>query len=82
MAHWGLFTYNKELRDLVAVGAACGVTTAFKAPVSDGDSGHGRVGGRINLSPPTHTPLLSHPWLSPLYSHLLSTLACSMADAG
>lgn len=32
-AHWGIFTYNKEIRDLVAVGAACGVTTAFKAPV-------------------------------------------------
>eukprot|EP00798_Chlamydomonas_sp_ICE-L_P020092 gene20093-26810_t len=32
-AHWGVYTYNKELRDLVAIGAACGVTTAFKAPV-------------------------------------------------
>lgn len=32
-AHWGTYTYNKELRDLVAIGAACGVTTAFKAPV-------------------------------------------------
>lgn len=32
-AHWGVYTYNKEIRDLVAVGAACGVTTAFKAPV-------------------------------------------------
>jgi hypothetical protein len=33
-AHWGVYTYNKEARDLVAIGAACGVTTAFKAPVS------------------------------------------------
>jgi chloride channel 7 len=33
-AHWGVYTYNKESRDLVAIGAACGVTTAFKAPVS------------------------------------------------
>ncbi len=32
-AHWGVYTYNKELRDLVAIGAACGVTAAFKAPV-------------------------------------------------
>lgn len=32
-AHWGTYTYNKELRDLVSVGVACGVTTAFKAPV-------------------------------------------------
>ncbi|KAG2428447.1 hypothetical protein HXX76_011567 [Chlamydomonas incerta] len=32
-AHWGTYTYNKEQRDLVAIGAACGVTTAFKAPV-------------------------------------------------
>ena len=33
VSHWGIYTYNKELRDLVAIGAACGVTTAFKAPV-------------------------------------------------
>jgi hypothetical protein len=33
VSHWGVYTYNKELRDLVAVGVACGVTTAFKAPV-------------------------------------------------
>ncbi|GAX84673.1 hypothetical protein CEUSTIGMA_g12094.t1 [Chlamydomonas eustigma] len=33
LSHWGVYTYNKELRDLVAIGAACGVTTAFKSPV-------------------------------------------------
>lgn len=32
-AHWGTYTYNKDERDLVAIGAACGVCTAFKAPV-------------------------------------------------
>jgi hypothetical protein len=44
-AHWGVYTYNKELRDLVAVGAACGVTTAFKAPVRGA-----RVGRRCDGS--------------------------------
>lgn len=33
VSHWGTYTYNKELRDLVAIGVACGVTAAFKAPV-------------------------------------------------
>eukprot|EP00878_Enallax_costatus_P010897 GHUV01011381.1.p1 GENE.GHUV01011381.1~~GHUV01011381.1.p1 ORF type:complete len:670 (+),score=126.18 GHUV01011381.1:946-2955(+) len=32
-SHWGTYTYNRDLRDLVACGAACGVCTAFKAPV-------------------------------------------------
>ncbi len=32
-SQWGSYTFNKEIRDLVAIGAACGVTTAFKAPV-------------------------------------------------
>ena len=30
VSHWGTYTYNKELRDLVAIGVACGVTAAFK----------------------------------------------------
>ena len=32
-SHWGTYTYNRDIRDLVACGAACGVCTAFKAPV-------------------------------------------------
>lgn len=32
-SHWGTYTYNRDLRDLVACGAACGVCTAFRAPV-------------------------------------------------
>jgi chloride channel 7 len=32
-SHWGTYTYNRDIRDLVACGAVCGVCTAFKAPV-------------------------------------------------
>ncbi|GBF95490.1 chloride channel CLC-c [Raphidocelis subcapitata] len=32
-SHWGIYTHNRDIRDLVACGAACGVCTAFKAPV-------------------------------------------------
>lgn len=30
---WGTYTYTRDIRDLVACGAVCGVCTAFKAPV-------------------------------------------------
>ena len=32
-SHWGSYTYSRDIRDLVACGATCGVCTAFKAPV-------------------------------------------------
>lgn len=32
-SHWGSYTYSRDIRDLVACGASCGVCTAFKAPV-------------------------------------------------
>jgi chloride channel 7 len=33
LAGWGTYTYNRDIRDLVACGVVCGVCTAFKAPV-------------------------------------------------